>query len=103
MPTPAEWVSEGELLPVNNWADVRRYRDRAEGYTFVEGAAGRYLALDRQFVLAAVRNATIARTGGTLDRVTGGLRRGGADEVNETRRWWAMWSARRFADHGPAK
>jgi diadenosine tetraphosphate (Ap4A) HIT family hydrolase len=93
LPTPAEWVAEGKLLSVSGWADVRRHRERAEGYTFAIGAGGRYLALDRPFVLAAVRQATIARTGETLDPTTGGLRRGGMEQVEATRRLWTVWAA----------
>jgi hypothetical protein len=92
VPSPVEWVSGGKLLPVNSWADVRLHRERAEGYTFVSGASGRYIALDRAFVLDAARRATIARTGQTLDPATGGLRRGGKEEVEMTRHLWTTWA-----------
>jgi 8-oxo-dGTP pyrophosphatase MutT (NUDIX family)/diadenosine tetraphosphate (Ap4A) HIT family hydrolase len=105
VPTPVEWVMERKLLAVTGWDEIRRYRESAGDYTFVSGERGRdrYLAIDRSLVLAAARQATIARTGGILDPATGGLQRGGAAQVEETRRLWTAWSATApSAGFGPA-
>jgi hypothetical protein len=54
-PSVSEWVSEGKLLSVKRWAEVRRHRDGVHGYALMIGAGARYLALDRPLALAAVR------------------------------------------------
>jgi len=88
-----EWVAAGKLLPVHGWGALRRYRDRVGGYALLIGGGGRYVALDRPFMLHALRHAVLRQTGHALDPATGGLPRGGADQVAETRRLWARWDA----------
>ena len=90
-PIASEWVAEGKLLSVKDWIEVRRRRDSVHGYALIIGSGGRYLALDKQFALAALRQAVIRQTGQTLDPATGGLRRGGLEEVAQTRRLWMSW------------
>ena len=91
-PDTAGWVISGTLMPVKDWDDVRRAESNQDGYTLLVGDYGRYLALDRTLMLGELRKVTLARTGQTLDPVTGGLRRGGIDEVVETRRLWTGWT-----------
>jgi diadenosine tetraphosphate (Ap4A) HIT family hydrolase len=90
-PVVSAWVAGGQLLQVNDWSDVRNARTGEAGYTFVAGQDGRYVALDRDLLLAELRQATLARTGQSLDPATGGLRRGGVEEIAETRRLWTSW------------
>jgi hypothetical protein len=85
-------LKDSKLLQVHNWDDVRQARTAETGYTFIAGDDGRFLALDRALVLSELRAATIARTGQTLDPLTGGLRRGVAQQLAETRRLWSDWA-----------
>jgi hypothetical protein len=91
-------------LPVNDWSDVDRYAERAGGCTTVIAGDQRFVVADRAFALRVLREAVIRHTGETLDPSTGGLRRGGAEQVAVTRRLWASWRlAETAADNSPAE